>query len=91
MMSDAEICKGFGITIDEVDAIVAKVEAGDLSDYDQSRVIEGRPLERESMETISLKIPASRVKAVNRMAKKAGMSRSEFVRRAIDNELIALA
>lgn len=90
-MNDKQLMAEFGLTEDEVDQIVSKVESGDLSDFDTSRVMEGRPMEREPMETISLKIPRSRVKAVNRMAKEAGISRSEFVRRAIDNELIALA
>lgn len=90
-MSDKQLAEDFGLTLDEVEQIVSKVESGDLSDFDVSKAMDGRPMEREPMETISLKIPRSRVKAVNRMAKEAGVSRSEFVRRAIDNELIALA
>lgn len=90
-MNDAQLIKEFGLTEEEVDSIVAKVEAGDLSDFDATMAIEGRPLNAEPMETISLKIPLSRVKAVNRMAKREGVSRSEFVRRAIEHELIALA
>ncbi len=90
-MNDKQLCEEFNITLEEVEQIVSKVESGDLSDFDVSKVIEGRPLEQEPMETISLKIPSSRVKAVNKIAKQEGVSRSEFVRRAIDNELIALA
>ncbi|WP_165046261.1 ribbon-helix-helix protein, CopG family [Adlercreutzia sp. ZJ138] len=86
--NDKQICNELGLTVDEVDEIVAKVETGDLSDYDTSRVMVGRPLEKKPMDTISLKIPRSRIQAVNRMAREAGVSRSEFVRRAIDNELI---
>lgn len=90
-MNDKQLIEEFGLELDEVEEIVTKVESGDLSDFDTSKIIEGRPLEHEPMETISLKIPRSRVKAVNRIAKETGMSRSEFVRRAIDNELISLA
>lgn len=90
-MTDKQLIEEFGLTEDEVDKIVSKVEQGDLSDFDTNRIIEGRPLEAEPLETISLRIPRSRVRAVNRLAKEAGISRSEFVRRAIDNELIALA
>lgn len=90
-MDDKRLMQDFGLTEEEVERIVEKVESGDLSDFDASKVIDGRPLEQESMQTISLKMPCSRVKAVNRMAKEAGISRSEFLRRAIDNELIALA
>lgn len=90
-MNDKQICNEFGITLEKVEQIVSKVESGDLSDFDESKVMKGRPLEHEPMETISLKIPRSRVKAMNRMAEETGVSRSEFVRRAIDNELVALA
>lgn len=90
-MKDEQIIKEFGLTSEDVERIVQKVESGDASDFDASKIMEGRPLEQEPMETISLKIPRSRVRAVNRLAKEAGMSRSEFVRRAIDNELVALA
>lgn len=90
-MRDEQLLAEFGLTEEEVERIVSKVESDDLSDFDDSRVMEGRPMEREPMETISLKIPRSRIKAVNRMAKEAGISRSEFVRRAIDNELVASA
>ncbi len=90
-MNDKQLAGEFGLSLDDVERIVAKVESGDLSDFDDSRIIEGRPLEPEPLVTISLKIPRSRVTAVNRIAQEAGMSRSEFVRRAIENELIALA
>ncbi len=90
-MNDERLCEEFGLTMAEVEAMASKVEAGDLSDFDASKVMEGRPLEKEPMETISLKMPRSRVKAVKRMAEREGITRSEFVRRAIDNELVALA
>ncbi|NHM14626.1 ribbon-helix-helix domain-containing protein [Xiamenia xianingshaonis] len=90
-MKDSQLIAEFGLTEEEVERIVSKVESGDLSDFDPSKTMKGRPMEQDPMETISFKIPRSRVKAVNRMAKEAGISRSEFVRRAIDNELIALA
>ncbi len=90
-MKDEQLIKEFGLTDEEVEQIVEKIESGDPSDFDASKAMDGRPLEHEPMETISLKIPRSRVKAINRIAKEIGMSRSEFVRRAIDNELVALA
>ncbi len=90
-MNDKQLIEEFGLSLDDVERIVAKIESGNLSDFDTSKVMEGRPMEHEPMMTISLKIPRSRVRAVNRMAKEAGVSRSEFVRRAIDNELVALA
>ncbi|WEV65441.1 MULTISPECIES: ribbon-helix-helix protein, CopG family [unclassified Bifidobacterium] len=43
------------------------------------------------METVSAPVAESRVKAMNRVAKGQGISRSEFIRRAIDRELMALS
>lgn len=49
----------------------------------------GRPkLYDEDLETISFRLPKSRIAAVEAVAKKRGISKSEFYRRAIDRELL---
>lgn len=51
----------------------------------------GRPrLYDEDMETVSFRLPRSRISAIEAVTKKSGMSKSEFYRRAVDRELIAL-
>ena len=55
------------------------------------KVTLGRPkLFDEEMETVSFRIPCSRIEAVEAVSKRGGISKAEFFRRAIDRELIAL-
>ncbi|MDO4849489.1 MAG: hypothetical protein Q4B45_06955 [Coriobacteriia bacterium] len=93
-MNDRELCELFGTTVDDVERGVAKVESGDYSDFDFSKVTMGRPfttMEKEKMETISTPVPMSRIAAMREVTERLGISRSEFVRRAIEHELLATA
>ena len=90
-MNDQELCGLFGTTLEDVERDVAAVEAGDFSAFDFSQAMLGRTIEDEKMDAISLKVPHSRVVAMERVAKEQGVTRSEFVRRAIDRELLASA
>lgn len=90
-MNDRELCEAFGTSLEEVSRIVDAVEADDLSEFDFDKAMLGRPLIEEEMDTISLKIPHSRVEAMRRVAAEQGVSRSEFIRRAIDRELVISA
>ena len=87
---DEEILASVGMTIEEVEAIADACEAGDYGMWDASRVSYGSPL-NEEMTTISVRLPKSRVEAMKRVTRDSGVSRSEFVRRAIDQELLAMA
>ncbi len=87
---DEEILASIGMTEADVDAIAEACESGDYSMWDGSRVFYGSPL-KEEMTTISIRLPKSRVAAIERVASKDGLSRSEFVRRAIDQELMETA
>lgn len=52
----------------------------------------GRPkLYGEDMETVSFRIPRSRVVAVEAVTERLGISKSDFYRLAVDRELLALA
>lgn len=52
----------------------------------------GRPkLYDEDMETVSFRIPHSRIVAIEALTERLGMSKSDFYRRAVDRELLALA
>ncbi len=88
-MSDSELCEMFGTTLEEVESDVERYESGDLSDFKFGKPIDGRPTAK--MKTTSLKLFDFQLEAIDRAAKKEGISRSEFVRRAIDNELVTLA
>ena len=90
-MNDTELCELFGTSVETIEREVAAVESGDLSAFDFGRVMLGRPMTHDKMESISLKVPHSRVVAIERAAKEQSITRSEFLRRAIDHELIASA
>lgn len=52
----------------------------------------GRPrLYDEDMETVSLRLPKSRVAAINAVSKRRGVSKSDFIRSAIDKALLSEA
>ena len=88
-MSDKELSKAFGTSIEEIDADVAAFENGDWGDFEFGEPIDGRP--QAKMKTTSLKFYDSELAAIDAAAKKEGVSRSAFVRRACGNELVALA
>ena len=51
----------------------------------------GRPkLYDEDMETVSFRLPRSRIAVIEAVTKRKGMSKSEFYRQAVDRELLAL-
>lgn len=51
----------------------------------------GRPMFHDKMQTVSATIPTSRVNLMNDIVKREGIKRSEFIRRAIDKELLNYA
>ena len=88
-MSDKELSAAFGTTIDEIDADVEAFEHGDWEGFEFGTPIDGRP--EAKMKTTSLKFYDYELAAIDAAAKKEGISRSAFIRRACDNELVALA
>lgn len=88
-MTDKELCEVFGTTLDDVEADVEKYESDDTGGFEFGKPIDGRPTAK--MKTTSLKLYDFQLAAIDRAAEKEGLSRSEFVRRAIDNELVASA
>ena len=56
------------------------------------KVSKGRPrLYDEDMETLSFRLPKSRIAAISAVAKRKGESKSDFIRDAIDQALLAQA
>ncbi len=88
-MNDRELCELFGTTLEEVETDVEKYKRGDFSDVAFGTPIEGKP--ETKMRTVSVKLFDFEIAAVDRAAKKEGISRSAFIRRACDNELISLS
>lgn len=88
-MNDKELCEMFGTTLEEVEADVEKYENGDFFEMTFGNPIEGRP--QPKMKTTSFKLFDFELEAIDRAAASEGISRSAFIRRACDNELVALA
>ena len=88
-MSDKELCEGFGTTLAEADSDVEAFESGSWDDFKFGTPVEGRP--QAKMKTTSLKFYDFELAAIDNAAKKEGISRSAFIRRACGNELVSLA
>lgn len=88
-MDDKELCKAFGTTLEEVDRDVEEFEHGRWEGYAFGEPIEGRP--QPKMRNTSIKLYDFELTAVDRAAKEAGVSRSAFIRKAINDELVAIA
>lgn len=84
---DEKILASIGMTMDEVDSIAEACEKGDDGMWDTSKISYGSPVTDE-MEQISIRLPKSRINALKRAVKQSGVSRSEFIRRAIDQKLL---
>jgi predicted DNA binding CopG/RHH family protein len=91
-MKTEELHKKFGVTDEQLDTWAAEYENESWDGMSFGKIIQGRPrLYDEELKTITVKVPASRIVAIQNAASKSGMSRSEFVRQAIDNELVAMS
>lgn len=79
---------GKTITDEMLEEMAAEYEEGTWSGHGKVRA--GRPrVYNEEMETISFRIPKSRLAAIERVAGERGESRSEFLREAVDSALLA--
>lgn len=78
---------GTVVTDGMLDAMAGEFEDGTWTGHDD--VVMGRPkLFDEDMETVSFRLPRSRIRAVEAVAKRRGMRKSDFFREAIDKALL---
>ena len=91
-MSGDDLRQRFGVTGDQLDEWADEYESDDWSHMRFGEIVNGRPrLADEPLDSITVKVPHSRVAAMRRVQQETGMTKSEFVRRAIDNELLAMS
>ena len=91
-MSNDELHKKFGVSSEQLDEWAAEYENESWDSMSFGQIVQGRPrISGEELKPITVKVPASRVAAIQRVASKNGLSRSAFLRQAIDNEIIALS
>lgn len=88
-MNDDELCKKYGTTLEDVDRDVEEFEHGDWGSFHFGDPVEGRP--KPKMKTTSLKFYDFELAAIDAAAAKEGISRSAFIRRACDNEVVAVS
>jgi hypothetical protein len=88
-MRREEIDRLFGVTDRQLDSMAEEYENGTWKGR-VGTVRPGRPrVFDEELETISFRIPKSRVQEIDRSARERGESRSQFLRRTIDQALPA--
>lgn len=75
------------ITDERFDAMAEEYEAGTWGGIGE--ITTGRPkLYDEDLETVSFRLPKSRIAAVEAVAKRRGESKSDFYRKAVDRALL---
>ena len=81
---------GAKINDEMLDEMAREYEEGTWSGH--GKVSAGRPrIYDEDMETVSFRLPKSRIIAIARIAEQRGESKSDFFREAIDAALLARA
>ena len=91
-MNEKQLIEKFGVTSAELEQRAAEYEADNWSGMEFGEVVEGLPETKEKMEVfVSCQIQPSRAKAIDEAAKRQGVTRSEFIRRAIEHELVAVS
>jgi len=89
MMERDELNMMFGVTEDQLTAEAAEYEDGLWDESSFGQPTPGRPrLYDEDMQTVTLRLPRSRIVAVEEAASRLGQTRSQFMREAIDARLV---
>lgn len=87
-----ELREHFGVTGEQLDAWADEYESDDWSHMAFGEIIQGRPrLANEPLDTIAIKIPRSRSNAIKRIQEETGITRSAFIRQAIEHELVSMS
>lgn len=91
-MNNKELHEKFDVTAEQLDAWADEYEGADWSHMRFGAIVNGRPkVAEEPLDSITIRVPHSRVVAMKKIQQESGMTKSDFVRRAIDNELMSMA
>jgi len=91
-MNNDELHKKFGVTGEQLDEWAAEYEGEAWDNMRFGPITKGRPrISNEELKPITVKVPASRIAAIQSISHKNGLTQSEFLRQAIDNEIIAMS
>lgn len=81
---------GSVLSDDALDRMAEEYERGSWSG--RSELTPGRPrMYDEDMQTVSFRLPKSRIEAIDALTKQTGESKSQFFRKAVDDALLAYA
>lgn len=90
-MDRREIEAAFGVTGDQLDAWAREYEE-DAWEGRLGEASPGRPRAYdEDMETVTFRLPVSRIRAVESVSNRLGETKSDFFRKAIDKALLETA
>ena len=90
-MDFRELEKKFGVTTAELEERAKAFESGNWPEGKTTRM--GRPpfSEDEELESITFRMPRSRVRAIEAITSQSGETRSDFLRAAVDRALRDIA
>ena len=92
MMSREEMNAALGMTEEEMDAIGEALENDTWDPSEFGPVRPGRPaMFAEAMGTVSFKEERPKIQLINARAASLGLSRSDYLRRLVDQDLAAYA
>ena len=91
-MNREELHKKFGVTAKQLDTWADEYESNDWSHMRfGDEIIIGRPkVADEPLDSITVKVPHSRAVAIKRLQEEKGITKSDFVRCAIEHELMLM-
>jgi len=91
-MRKEDLYRKFGVDADYIEESAAEYESPSWEGMRFGTITQGRPrISDEPLCTLTVKVPESRISAIKNAAAKKGVSRSDFLRQAIDNELISMS
>jgi len=94
MVDDKELIERYGMTEAELSSLRSDAKSYESGNWPEGKtIIIGRPplYDGDELENVTFRMRKSRLRAVDRAAKEAGKSRSEFLREAIDKALAGIA
>jgi len=88
MRTAEELEKTFGVTAEEIEALAAPWENGDVVGTPVGKIIVGRPLKfGEELRPIGFKETKIKIDAIDQRAASLGMKRSDYLRWVIDKDI----
>ena len=94
MINEKELIEKHGMTVEELLSLKSDAESYASGNWPEGKTtLIGRPTlyDGDNLENVTFRMRKSRLQAVDRAAKEAGESRSEFLREAIDKALAGIA